>query len=69
MNHLYVLLINTYHEWEDTVIFTTEQEAIDVSLKYSNIRVDFFSKNGLSGYSPRYNYYKNGKLIKNSSDN
>lgn len=33
MNHLYVLVINTYHEWEDTVIFKTEQEAIDVSLK------------------------------------
>ena len=46
MYHLYVLVINTYHEWEDTVIFTREQEAIEVSLKYSNIRVDFFSKMG-----------------------
>ena len=45
MECLYVLLRNTHHEWEDTIIFTSEQEAIDASMKYSNIRVEIFKKN------------------------
>ena len=64
MKYLYMLVNNTHHDWEDTIIFTTEQEAIDMSLKYSNIRIEIFQKNIFSNYSPTYNYYKNGKLIK-----
>ncbi len=62
MECLYVLVHNTHYEWEDTIIFTSEQEAIDASMKYSNIRVEIFKKNSFSGYTPRYNYYKNGEL-------
>lgn len=62
MEYLYVLLNDTHTEWEDIVIFTTEEDAIDASNKYSNIRIEIFSKNGLAGYFPTYNYYKNGKL-------
>jgi hypothetical protein len=62
MECLYVLLRNTDHEWEDTVIFTTEKEAIDASIKYSNIRVEIFKKTRVSGYTPTYNYYQNGEL-------
>ena len=64
MKYLYVVVSSSHHEWEDTLIFTTEQEAIDMSLKYSNIRVEIFAQTGIEGYSPSYNYYKNGKLIK-----
>lgn len=49
-------------EWEDMVIFLTEEEAIQASIKYSNIRIEIFSKNADFGYSPTYNYYKNGEF-------
>ena len=62
MECLYVLVHNTHHEWEDTIIFTSEQEAIDASMKYSNIRVEIFKKKSFSGYTPTYNYYQNGEL-------
>jgi len=57
-------------EWEDTRIILSEQEAIDVSRKYPKHRVEIFdrkvNKEALNfGYSPSYNYYKNGKLNMN----
>jgi hypothetical protein len=60
-------------DWEDTVIILSKEEAIEISKKYPNSRVEIFSKNNnvntkqLSplnfGYTPTYNYYKNGELV------
>ena len=50
-------------EWEDLIILLTEYEAIEASIAHPNIRIEVFLKNGSRGYSPAYNYYKNGKLI------
>ena len=57
------LLINA-NDWEDMVIIVTEEEAIQASLKYPSSRVEIFSKNADIGYSPTYNYYKNGEMYK-----
>jgi hypothetical protein len=62
MNYVY-LLING-GDWEDMIIFLTEDEAIQASIKYSKLRIEIFSKNTDIGYSPTYNYYENGKLYK-----
>jgi hypothetical protein len=57
-------------EWEDIRIIITEQEAIDFSKKYPKHRVEIFDKKDNKetfgfGYSPSYNYYKNGILNTN----
>jgi hypothetical protein len=57
------LLINA-NDWEDMVIIVTEEEAKQASIKYPSSRVEIFSKNADIGYSPTYNYYKNGELYK-----
>lgn len=62
MDYTY-LLINSC-DWEDMVIIVTEEEAIQASIKYPNSRVEIFGKNSDIGYSPTYNYYKNGELYK-----
>ena len=64
MNFIYVFLYG--HEWEDIVIFLSEEEAIRESIKHPNQRVEIFSKTNKSGYTPTYNYYKNGEYIQNS---
>ena len=45
------------------VIFLSLEEAIKVSIKYPESRIEIFSKSEKSGYTPTYNYYKNGDLI------
>ena len=58
-------------DWEDTVIILSKEEAIETSKKYPNSRVEIFGKSknidkGLIynfGYTPTYNYYKNGELV------
>jgi hypothetical protein len=50
--------------------YLSEQEAIEISKKYPKHRVEIFdkkiNKEALNfGYSPSYNYYKNGKLNMN----
>lgn len=60
----YVYLLINANDWEDMVIILTEDEAKQASMKYSNSRVEIFSKNADIGYSPTYNYYKNGELYK-----
>ena len=55
------LLINS-SEWEDMVIFLTEEAAIQASIQHPNVRIEIFSNNTDFGYSPTYNYYKNGEL-------
>lgn len=62
MNFIYLLINGS--DWEDMVILLTEEEAIQESIKQPNIRIEIFSKNadGSVGYSPTYNFFKNGIL-------
>lgn len=65
MDFVYLLLHENSSEWEDMVIILTEEDAIKESINRPNHRVEIFSKN-TSGYTPTYNYYKNGEFIHNS---
>lgn len=51
-------------EWEDLILFTNKEDAIQASIKYKKRRVEIFNKqtNG-TGYEPSYFYYKEGQLI------
>ena len=63
MDFVYVLLLG---EWEDMTILLSEEDAINASKHYPNDRVEIFSKNNIpTGYTPTYNYYKNGEFIQN----
>lgn len=58
------------NDWEDIRIILLEAEAIDFSKKYPKHRVEIFDRKVNAealnfGYSPSYNYYKNGKLNTN----
>lgn len=64
MDFVYVLLNGG--EWEDMIILLSTEDAINESIKRPNVRVEIFSKNKNLGYTPTYNYYKNGELIQNS---
>jgi len=64
MNFVYVLIYGS--EWEDIIILLTKEDAIKESINYPNARVEIFGKNDKLGYTPTYNYYKNGELIQNS---
>jgi hypothetical protein len=59
MEFIYIFIPST--DWEDFVVILTEEEAIRESIRYPNARIEIFSKNDDVGYSPTYNYYKNGK--------
>jgi hypothetical protein len=51
-------------EWEDIIIYTTKEEAIEASLKYPWARLEIFKKReGPSGYQPTYNYYEHGDYV------
>ena len=63
MDFVYVLLLG---EWEDMTILLSEEDAINASKKYPNDRVEIFSKNNKLEFTPTYNYYKNGILVKNT---
>ncbi len=62
MEFVYVLINGI--DWEDMIILLSNEDAINKSITYPNARVEIFSKNDKSGYTPTYNYYKNGELIK-----
>ncbi len=64
MDLIYVLVYG--NEWDDTVIITSEEDAIKESIKYPQYRIEIFSKNTNENYKPTYNYYKNGKYISNT---
>ena len=64
MEHVYVL-INGSDCWEDMIILLSNEDAINKSINYPNGKVEIFSKNDKSEYTPTYNYYENGELIKN----
>jgi hypothetical protein len=64
MDFIYVLLYGS--EWEDMVIILSKEDAINESIKNPKVRVEIFSKNNELGYTPTYNYYKNGVLVQNT---
>ena len=64
MDFVFVLVLGS--EWEDMTILLSEEDAISQSKKYPNDRVEIFSKNNELGFTPTYNYYKNGILVENS---
>ena len=58
----FVYLFISGGEWEDFIIILTKEEAIQSSITYPKNRIEIFSKNmDTFGYSPTYNYYKNGE--------
>jgi hypothetical protein len=64
MDYVYVLVYG--NEWEDMVILLSKKKAINESKNHPNARVEIFSKSNKLGYTPTYNYYKNGEFIHNS---
>jgi len=66
---IYVLICGS--DWEDTVIILSKEDAIEISKKYPNSRVEIFSKSknidksliNTLGFTPTYNYYKNGEIV------
>ena len=58
MEFIYVLVYG--EEWEDIVIFLSLDDALKESANHQNNRIEIFSKTKNSGYTPTYNYYKNG---------
>lgn len=65
MDFIYLLLCGS--EWEDITVLLSKEDAINGSIKYPNARVEIFSKNNNFGYTPTYNYYKNGELIQTTN--
>jgi hypothetical protein len=61
---IYVYLMINGSDWEDMIIFLSEEEAIDASIKHPDSRIEIFSNNTDFKYLPTYNYYKNGELNK-----
>ena len=62
MTNFVYLMVNG-EEWENMIILLSDFEAIEASIAHPDIRIEVFSKNDSHGYSPTYNYYKNGKFI------
>ncbi len=66
MDFVYLLLFGSGNEWEDMIILLSKEDAINESIKHPTARVEIFSKNNTPGYTPTYNYYRNGQLIQAS---
>jgi hypothetical protein len=64
MDFVYVFIYG--NKWEDITIFLSKEDAIKKSISYPKHRVEIFSKNDTTGYSPTYNYYKNGEFLTNA---
>ena len=64
MDFVYVLIYG--NEWEDVVIYLSEEDALEASIKNPEARVELFSNIGKKVYKPTYNYFENGKYIKNN---
>ena len=63
MDFVYVFV--NVNNWEDIIIFLSKEDAINKSKKYPKARVEIFRINEEVGYTPTYNFYKNGELIEN----
>lgn len=63
MDFMYVMMNG--NEWENMVIFLKWEDAIQMSISCPNARIEIFEKKpDEPGYTPTYNYYKDGKLYK-----
>jgi len=67
MEYLCYLYVSKINDLEDRIIFITEDQAIQSSIRNPNRRVEVFEKtfdlNGnFNGYLATQNYYKNGVL-------
>ena len=62
----YVYALCNGGEWEDMIIIIDKTDAINISIKYPQKKVEIFMKkiDGI-GYIPTYNYYENGIFIEN----
>jgi len=58
---LYVFTVDGA-EWEDLIIYLSEEEAIAKSKKHPKVRLDIYKKTE-DGYHPSYRYYLNGELV------
>jgi hypothetical protein len=58
---LYVFTVDGA-EWEDLVIYLSEEEAIAKSKKHPKVRLDIYKKTE-DGYRPTYRYFLNGELV------
>ena len=63
MDRVYLYLVDGA-EWEDIIVYLTEQEAIDISKKWPNARVEIFDKSPMGGYRPSYTCFVNGVFLK-----
>ena len=63
MEFIYLLVKGS--EWEDVIVYLQKEEAIEISKKYPNYRVEIFIKNNKNGFIPTYNFYRNGIFILN----
>ena len=59
------LLMHGGGEWEDIIVILSKDDAIKASTDNPNARVEIFSKTTSLGYTPTYNYYKNGEYFQN----
>jgi hypothetical protein len=64
MDFVYVFF--DVNNWEDMIIFLSKEDAINESKKKPKARVEIFSITNELGYTPTYNFYKNGELIQNN---
>jgi hypothetical protein len=64
MDYIYVFIET--NDWEDIVIFLSREDAKNESKKYPNARVEIFKIDREVGYTPTYNFYKNGELVENN---
>ena len=63
MDFVYVFI--DINNWEDIIIFLSKEDAINKSKKYPKAIVEIFKITNELGYTPTYNFYKNGELIEN----
>jgi hypothetical protein len=61
MDFIYVFVVDGA-EWEDIIIFLSEEEAMEKSKQYPNTRLEIFEKAAKGGYYPTYKYFLNGVL-------
>ncbi len=62
MSEFIYMLVGSGFEWEDMILFTDKEEAIQMSKKYPKERVEIFQKTN-AGFIPNFCYFQNGELF------
>ena len=71
MDPVFIFILFIEKDWKNknTIIVLTEEDAIELSMKYPKGRVEIFAKKDHhKGYGPTSNYYKNGNYILTNFD-